>query len=171
MNYPILSLPLTGGTRWTEDPHVGETRTEQAVLRYWHGQSSSTANSPAVTSSRWDLLDLAHLLHYLVGPIVGASANGGGQGGTARRDDDGMPVKTSVAQSNMCTSIYELQETKRINKHSERWTMAAWPRRRGWRRGSGELARGAVAYQAPSANTGGCSGLLGWRWSAAVVME
>ena len=32
MNYPILSLPLTGGTRWSEDPRVSETRTEQ--LRY-----------------------------------------------------------------------------------------------------------------------------------------
>ena len=29
MNYPILSLPLTGGTRWSEDPRVSETRTEQ----------------------------------------------------------------------------------------------------------------------------------------------
>ena len=29
MNYPILSLPLTGGTRLTEDPRVSETRTEQ----------------------------------------------------------------------------------------------------------------------------------------------
>ena len=107
MNYPILSLPLTGGTRWTEDPHVSETRTEQAALRYWHGQSSPTANSPAVTSSRWDQLDLAHLLHYLVGP----SADGGGHGGMARRDDGGTPVTTSAAQSNARTSIYELRET------------------------------------------------------------
>ena len=111
MNYPILSLPLIGGTRWTEDPHVGETRTEQAALRYWRGQSSPMANSPAMTSSRWDLLDLAHLLHYLVGPIVGASADGGGHGGTARRDDGGTPVTTSAAQSNARTSIYELRET------------------------------------------------------------
>ena len=111
MNYPILSLPLTGGTHWTEDPHVSETRTEQVALRYWRGQSSSTVNSPAVTSSRWDLLGLAHLLHYLVGPIVGASADGGGHGGTARRDDGGTPVTTSVAQSNTRTSIYELRDT------------------------------------------------------------
>ena len=106
MNYPILSLPLTGGTRWIEDPHVSETRTEQAALRYWRGQSS-----PAVTSSWWDLLGLAHLLHYLVGLIVGASADGGGHGGTARRDDGGTPVTTSAAQSNVRTSIYELRET------------------------------------------------------------
>ena len=111
MNYPILSLPLTGGTCWTEDPRVSETRTEQAVLRYWRSQSSLTVNSPAVTSSRWDLLDLAHLLHYLVGPIVGASADGGGHGGTARRDDGGTLVTTSAAQSNVRTSIYKLWET------------------------------------------------------------
>ena len=58
-----------------------------------------------------DLLDLAHLLHYLVGPIVGASANGGGHGGTARQDDGGTPVMTLAAQSNARTSIYELWET------------------------------------------------------------
>ena len=45
MNYPILSLPLTDGTRWIEDPHVGETRTEPAALRYWRGQSSPIANN------------------------------------------------------------------------------------------------------------------------------
>ena len=45
MNYPILSLPLTGGTRWTKDPHVGEMRTEQAAIRYWCGQSSPIANN------------------------------------------------------------------------------------------------------------------------------
>ena len=111
MNYPILSLPLTGGTCWTEDPRISETRTEQAALLYRRGQSSPTANSPVVTSSRWDLLDLAHLLHYLVGLIVGASADGGGHGGTARRDDGGTPVTISVAQSNARTSIYELRET------------------------------------------------------------
>ena len=86
-------------------------RTEQAALRYWRGQSSPTVNSSAVNSSRWDLLDLARLLHYLVGPIVGASADGSGHGGTARWDDGGTPVTTSVAQSNARTSIYELRET------------------------------------------------------------
>ena len=106
MNYPILSLPLTGGTRWTEDPHVSETRTEQAALRYWRGQSS-----PSVTSSWWDLLDLEHLLHYLVGPIVGASADGGVNGGAVESDDGETPVTTLVAQSNARTSIYELWET------------------------------------------------------------
>ena len=29
MNYPILLLPLTGGTRRSEDPRISETRTEQ----------------------------------------------------------------------------------------------------------------------------------------------
>ena len=49
--------------------------------------------------------------------------------------------------------------------------MATWPRRRGSRRNSGELACVAVAYQALPVDTGGGSRLLGWRWSAAVVME
>ena len=43
--------------------------------------------------------------------------------------------------------------------------MAAWPRRRGSRRNSGELACVAVAYQALSADTGRSNGVLGRRWS------
>ena len=43
--------------------------------------------------------------------------------------------------------------------------MAAWPRRWGSRRNSGELACVAVAYQALSAGTGRSNGVLGRRWS------
>ena len=108
MNYPSLLLSLTGGTREPVTPHVSETRTEQAALRYWRGQSSPTARLPAVTSSRYDLLDLAHQLHHLSGPIVDASDDGGGHGDTARRDNSCMPATTLVAQIQAQTSIYEL---------------------------------------------------------------
>ena len=64
-----------------------------------------------MTSSWWDLLDLAHLLHYLVGPIVGASADGGVNGWAVESDDGETPVMTLAAQSNARTSIYELRET------------------------------------------------------------
>jgi len=47
----------------------------------------------------------------LVGPIIGASADSGSHGGTARRDNGGTPVMTSATQSNARTSIYELRET------------------------------------------------------------
>ena len=106
INYPILSLPLTGGTCWTEDPRVSETRTEQAVLRYWRSQSSLTVNSPAVTSSRWDLLDLAHRLVYLVGPLVGASDDGGDHGGTEEWDGGATLVEAMAKQSKARTSFY-----------------------------------------------------------------
>ena len=43
--------------------------------------------------------------------------------------------------------------------------MAAWPRRRGSRRNSGEPTRAAVAYRALSAGTGRNNGVLGRRWS------
>ena len=86
-------------------PHVIETRTEQAALLYWRGQSSPMANLPAVTSSHGDLLDLAHLLHYLVGPLVGASDYGGGYGGAEVRVDGEMLVEATVTQSNACTRI------------------------------------------------------------------
>ena len=61
------------------------------------GHGSSTASSPAVRSSRYDLLNQAQLLHYLAGPIVDASDDGGGHGGLVRRDDGGTLVTTSAA--------------------------------------------------------------------------
>ena len=61
-----------------------------------------------MTSSRYDLLDLAHRLHHLAGPIVDASDDGGSHGGSARRDDGGTPVTTSAAPTKAQTSIYEL---------------------------------------------------------------
>ena len=93
-------------------PHVIETRTEQAALLYWRGQSSPTANLPAVTSSHGDLLDLAHTLHWSVGPLVGASNGGGGHGGAEVQDDDETPVEATAAQSNATPNIIELRRTK-----------------------------------------------------------
>jgi len=43
--------------------------------------------------------------------------------------------------------------------------VAAGPRRRGWRRSSGEHSHGVGAYRAWLADTGGRGGLPGWRWS------
>ena len=60
-----------------------------------------------VTSSLSDLLDLAHLLNHLAGPIVDASDDGGGHGGLARWDNGGMLVGAMVAQPKVRTSIYE----------------------------------------------------------------
>ena len=109
MNYPILSLPLTGGTCLTEDPHVSETRTVQAALCYWRGQISPMANSPVMTSSLGDPRDLTRRLDYLVGPLIGASDDGGGHGSSAGRNDGVMPVEATVAQPRARTSITELR--------------------------------------------------------------
>ena len=92
-------------------PHVIETRTGQAALLYWHGQSSPTANLLTVTSSHSDLLDLAHTLHYSVGPLVGASNGSGGHGGAEVRDDGETPVEATVTRSNATPSIIELRRT------------------------------------------------------------
>ena len=92
-------------------PPVIETETEPAALLYGHGQSSPTTNLPAVTSSRCDLLDLAHLLNHLAGPIVDASDDGGGHGGAEVRADGETPVEAMVAQSNATPSITELRRT------------------------------------------------------------
>ena len=79
------------------------------AVRWWRGQSSPTARLPAVTSSRYDLLDLAHRLHHLAGRIVDASDDGDGHGDSARRDDGGTPVMTSAASTKAQTSIAGLQ--------------------------------------------------------------
>ena len=92
-------------------PHVIETKTGPVALLYWHGQSSPTANLPAVTSSHGDLLDLAHTLHYSVGPLVGASNGGGGHGRAEVRDDGEMPVEATTTRSNATLSITELRRT------------------------------------------------------------
>ena len=63
---------------------------------------------PAVTSTRDDPRDLAHLLSYLVGPLVGASDDGGDHGGSEERYAGGTPVEATVAQPRARTSIYEL---------------------------------------------------------------
>ena len=67
-----------------------------SAVRLWHGKSSPTASSPAVRSSRHDLLDQAQLLHYLASPIVDTSDDGGSHGGSARRDNGGMPEEAAA---------------------------------------------------------------------------
>ena len=76
-------------------PPVSETKTEPAALLYGRGQSSPTANLPVITSSRRDLLDLAHLSHHLARPIVDASDDGGGHGGAVALDDGEAPVEAT----------------------------------------------------------------------------
>ena len=91
--------------------HVSETKTEPAALLYGRGQNSTAASSPAVTSSRRDLRDLAHRLSHLVGPIVDGKDDGGGNGGAARRDDGDTPATTSAAQPKVRTSTRVLRRT------------------------------------------------------------
>ena len=67
------------------------------------------ANLPAVTSSHGDLLDLAHTLHYLVGPLVRASDFGGVNGGAGVRVDGVTPVEAMATRPRARTSITELQ--------------------------------------------------------------
>ena len=67
------------------------------------------ANSPTVTSSHGDLLDLAHLLHYLLGPLVGASDYGGTNGGAEVRVDGVTPVEATTTRPRARTSITELR--------------------------------------------------------------
>ena len=90
-------------------PHVIETKIGPVALLYWRGQSSSTANLPAVTSSPDVLLDFAHTMLYLVGLLVGASNGGGGHSGAEVRADGETPVEATAAQSNTTPSITELR--------------------------------------------------------------
>ena len=67
------------------------------------------ANLPAVTSLRGDLLNLAHTLHYLVGPLVGASDYGGVNGGVVAWDDGVTPVEATATRPRARTSTNELR--------------------------------------------------------------
>ena len=62
-------------------------------------------------SSWHDLLDQAQLLHYLAGPIVDASDDGGGHGGAVALDDGEAPVEATVTRSNATPSITELRRS------------------------------------------------------------
>ena len=93
-----------GGQR---TPHVIDSKQSSGAARCWHGQSSPTTRLPAVTSTLRDLLDLAHLLSHLAGPIVDGKDDGGGNGGAARRDDGETSAMTSAAQPKVRTSNYE----------------------------------------------------------------
>ena len=85
-----------------------QEQSRYAALR-WRGQSSSTANSSAVTSSPRDLLNLAHTLHYLVGTLVGASNGGGAHGGVEVRVDGVTLVEAVATRPRARTSITELR--------------------------------------------------------------
>ena len=90
-------------------PHVNEMETGHGAARCWRGQSSPMARLPAVTSSRYDQLDQAHRLHYLAGPIVDASDDGGGHGGSKELDGGATPVETTTTPSKARTSINKLR--------------------------------------------------------------
>ena len=62
-----------------------------------------------MTSSLRDLLNLAHTLHYLVGPLVGARDYGGVNGGAEVRVDGVTPVEATAKQAQMLTSFYGLR--------------------------------------------------------------
>jgi len=84
-------------------------KTGPAALLYWRGQSSPTVNLPVMTSSLRDLLNLAHTLHYLVGPLIGASDYDDVNGGAEVRVDGVTPVEATATQSNAMPSIDTLR--------------------------------------------------------------
>ena len=79
------------------------------ALLYGHGQSLPTARLPVVRYSRRDLRDLAHLLNHLAGPIVDADDDADGYGGSARRDNGGMPEEAAATRPRARTSTTELR--------------------------------------------------------------
>ena len=92
-------------------PHVIDSKQGSYAALRWRSQSSLVVNLPAVTSSHDDLIDLAHTLHYLVGPLIGASYYGGTNGGAEVRVDGETPMEAMAAQSNAMPSIDTLRRS------------------------------------------------------------
>ena len=99
------------GVADTRDPLVSGTKTEPAALLYGRGQNSTVVSSPAVTSSPDFLLDLAHLMSHLAGPIVDSRDDGGGYGGAAGLDYGGTPVEAMARHKAARTSFPKLRRT------------------------------------------------------------
>ena len=99
------------GVADTRDPLVSGTKTEPAALLYGRGQNSTVVSSPAVTSSPDFLLDLAHLMSHLAGPIVDSRDDGGGHGGAAGLNYGGTPVEATAKREKARTSIPGLRRT------------------------------------------------------------
>ena len=93
------------------DPHVIETETEPAALLYRRGQKSTATSSPAGTSSPDFLLDLAHLMSQMAGPIVDSRDDDGGHGGAAGLDYGGTPVEAMARHKGARTSFPKLRRT------------------------------------------------------------
>ena len=110
-----LAYSTSVADRWdpsVRGPHMSSTPKQSGgAVRCERGQSSPTANSPTVTSSHDDLLDYAHRLIYMAGPIVDSGADGGDHGGTVELDHGKTPVTTSVARSKARTSTRVLRRT------------------------------------------------------------
>ena len=110
-----LAYSTSVADRWdpsVRGPHMSSTPKQSGgAVRCGRGQSSPTANSPAVTSSHDDLLDFAHRLSYVGGLLVGASGYGGGHGGVEVRVDGEMPVWATVARTDAVPSITELRRS------------------------------------------------------------
>ena len=61
-----------------------------------------------MTSTQDDPNELTHRLHYLAGPLVGASDDGDDHGGSEERDGGITPEEATMAQPKARTSINEL---------------------------------------------------------------
>ena len=83
---------------------------------------------PAVTSSPDVLLDEAHRLHYLPGPNIDASDDGGGHGGAVALNDGEVPVEATAAPTKAWTSISRPRRSYTTSYHAQWWTEATWPR-------------------------------------------
>ena len=104
--------PLTGGTYASVGPtrHRNGNRAGGAA---WHCTATARRRraSPAVTSSPDLLLDLAHLVSHLAGPIVDSRDDGGGHGGAAGLDYGGTSMEAMARHKGARTSFPELRRT------------------------------------------------------------
>ena len=118
---------LTHGTHWSVDP-TGQRNKNRAGGGTLRARLELDGGQFTGGDVRRDLLDLAHLMSRLAGPIVDASDDGGGNGGAARRDHGGTPVEATTKHKRAQTSFPGLRQTYRARLHGLRWREVPQPR-------------------------------------------
>ena len=108
-----LAFSSSVADRWDppdRGPHMPVSHEQSSgAARHCAATARRRRASPAVTSSPDLLLDLAHLMSQMAGPIADSRDDGGGNGGAVGLDHGGTPVEAMVRHKEARTSFHGLR--------------------------------------------------------------